>query len=351
MAENKTKNNIYLFYGEDDFSLRRKLDIWKAEFAKKFTAQAITFLDAAELTEGDLLKELQNHLAPSLFTSKKLIIIRDGLPKKADQEKLAAFLMDLPMSAPQDFFIVFWQSTKPDGRLKFTKQFSSLVNVQEFNLPQGTQLNAWLKAMAKTMGSDMSDAAAEKLAVALGRDLAEEKKFGGRVVERKEAFDLWQAFTELQKLTSNSLNIGPELVTGLVKAKIPDSVFALTEKLSAGNQAGAFQALENFMASSSTDEKGSFIKIVGLLSEQIRSLLNVSVLKQEGLDNEAIAEKLGYTSGRVFIVSKNAQNFRIETLRELLGQLLKIDLALKSTDANPALLVDLFIVGTARNLR
>lgn len=337
------KSNIYLFHGEDDFSLRRKIDIWKNEFSKKYSAQAITFLDGSEIGEVDLIKELQSQLAPSLFTQKKLLILRNVLPKKADQEKLAEFLLGLPKTAPSDYFIVFWQTSKPDGRLKFTKQFNVLVNVQEFALPAGRELNAWLKAMAKTLGSDISDSAVEKLAVFLGRDLAEEKKISGRVIERREAFDLWQAYSELSKLSSNSSNITPELVAGLVKPKIPDSVFALTDSIAAGNRQGAFQALENSLSSSAGEEKGAFIKIVGLLSEQVRSLLNVVLLKEEGLSESQIAEKLGYSAGRVFVLSKNARNFSADRLKKLVVELTKIDQALKSSDSNPQLLVDLFI--------
>jgi DNA polymerase-3 subunit delta len=154
---------------------------------------------------------------------------------------------------------------------------------------------------------------------------------------------LWQAFSELSKLASNSSTITPQLVGSLVKAKIPDSVFALTDAIASNKHRMAFQALENSLQSAGTDEKGAFIKIVGLLSEQIRSLLNVSLLKSEGLSAEQIAEKLGYSSGRVFILSKHAANFSPEKLKKLLSELLKIDLALKSSEANPHLLVDMFI--------
>lgn len=335
--------NIYLFYGEDDFSLRRKIDIWKKEYAKKFSAQAITFLDCSALDSNSLLKELQSQLAPSLFSSRKLLILRDALPKKAEDEKLIEFLLELPKNLPADYFLVFWQSAKPDGRLKFNKQFQALVNVQEFKLPQGRELNQWLKAMAKTLGAEITDAGADKLAVFLGRDLAEEKKAGGRVIERKEAFDLWQAFSELSKLSSNSSQITPQMVGDLVKPKVPDSVFALTDGIAGGNRKAAFQALENSLTSAAGDEKGAFIKVVGLLSEQIRSLLNVSLLKEEGLSADAIAEKLGYSSGRVFVLSKHAANFNPQKLKKLLSELLKIDQSLKSSETNPHLLVDLFI--------
>jgi DNA polymerase III delta subunit len=341
-SESNSKN-IYLFFGEDDFSLRRKIDIWKAEFAKKYTSQAISFFDAENIGEIELIKSLENLLAPSLFTTKKLIILRNALPKKADQETLTEFLLNLPPRVSKDYFMIFWQTAKLDGRLKFTKQFKNLVTVTEFELPHGLVLNQWIKAMAKTLKAEISDSAADRLAQFLGRDLFEEKKFGGKVVERKEAFDLWQVYSELLKLSSNTSQIEPANVSALVKPKIPDSVFALTDEVIAKNQKGAFVALENFLSTQTTEEKTTFIKIIGLLSEQLRSLLIVALLQKKGEDNEQIAEKLGYSPGRVFITARNSKNVSIEKLKILLKQLLTIDYRIKSSDTNTKLEIDLFL--------
>jgi DNA polymerase III delta subunit len=351
----KTKPNIYLFYGEDDFSLRRKVDSWKQEFAKKFGAAGVIFFDAQNFSSPELVNKLTEELSPSLFAAKKLIIVRDCLPRKADQTNLADFLLGLSVAMPPDCFLVFWETSKPDKRLGFTKKFLSLVNVTEFELPHGIQLNLWLSAMAKNLEIKISPEAVELLAQFLGRDLFEEKKFGGKVVERKEAFDLWQAYSELTKLAasgparlaSESVAGGGEVtkaqVAALVKPKISDSVFALTDQIVARNRQGAFQALENFLAGSNIDEKQSFIKIVGLLSEQLRSLLAVLVLSQAKLSNDQIAEKLGWTAGRVFITLKNSKNFPVVKLKQLLNKLLLIDVKLKSSEADPKLMMDLFL--------
>ena len=338
--------NIYLFSGQDDFSLRRKIDLWKSEFAKKYSAQAISFLDGSELSENELITQLQDQLAPSLFSSKKLIIIRDGLPAKATQTALAEFVLGLPGKIAKDFIVVFWQTQKLDGRLGFAKKFlASGINLQEFNLPHGVELNGWINAMAKNLGVDITAQAVEILAVSLGRDLFEEKKFGGRVVERKEAFDLWQVHSELNKLATASSHIGPDTVKNLVKPKVPDSVFALSDNLAQGQTRQAFQALENYLENMPGEEKLAFIKVIGLLAEQFRSLLMVNLLLDQNLDNGAIAEKLGWSTGRIFILTKHAKNFSTTILARLLNQLLIIDFKLKSTDANPRLLVDLFIAG------
>ncbi|MBX4191392.1 MAG: hypothetical protein KW804_01175 [Candidatus Doudnabacteria bacterium] len=336
-------SNIFLFHGEDDFSLRRKIEHWKTEFAKKYSASAVTIINAGEMQELEIIQKLQADLSPSLFTSKKLIIVRDGLPAKAAQTQLADYLLTIIESVSKDFFVIFWQSQKPDGRLGFTKKFVSKVTVNEFNLPSGVMLNAWIVAMAKNLGVSITPAGADRLASFLGRDLFEEKKAGGRVIERKEAFDLWQVYSELLKLSSMTANIDVREVNAMVKPKIPDSVFALTEQMVAKNQKGAFQALENFLANQTAEEKTSMIKIIALLSEQLRSLLIVSILAEEGMDNDAIAEQLGWTSGRVFITARNARNISLPKLKQLLANLLIIDQRIKSSDTNQKLDLNLFL--------
>src|SRR6185436_9493787 len=79
----ETKSNIYIFYGEDDFSLRQKVNIWKAEFAKKYSGTSIVSLSGENLSEVELAKKFEEVLTPSLFSSKKLIIATNVLPAKA----------------------------------------------------------------------------------------------------------------------------------------------------------------------------------------------------------------------------------------------------------------------------
>lgn len=341
---NQESKNIFLFYGEDDFSLRRKIDRWKEEFAKKYSSQAITVIEAGELSEVAIIEQLKTHLSPSLFASKKLVIVKDGTPRKAEQAQLAEFLLNTIENIPKDFFVIFWQSQKPDGRLAFTKKFTSKVTVSEFKLPAGGALNQWIKAMAKVLDASISDQATEKLAIFLGRDLYEEKKVGGRVVSRIEAYDLWQVYSELSKLASSSAQIDVEQVQALVKPKIADSVFKLTDEVIAKNQKGAFGAFENFLAGQTVEEKTSIIKIIGLLSEQVRSMLVVSQLLSEGMTADQITEKLNWSPGRVFITSKNLKNVPSTKLKQLLAQLLKIDYRVKTSDSNNKLDIDLFLV-------
>lgn len=339
----QSSSNVYLFYGEDDFSLRQKVDHWKAEFAKKYSASSVYEIDGADVPDITLVQQLEQILSPSLFSSKKLIIAKDCLPMKASQTELSELFFRFASSMPSDFFLILRQSKKVDRRLSFSKQFLPLIKTMEFPLPHGAQLNQWIKARAQKLSVSISDKAADKLAIYLGRDFFEEKRAGGKVIERKEMFDLWQVASELEKLACFSSNIQEGDVEKLVSAKVPENVFALTDELVRKNRAGSFRALENLLSGQNVDEKSAMIKIIGLLSEQIRSFIVVGQMAGQGMDNDQIAESLGWSSGRVFITTKNLQGLDLAKLKQMLRHLLSIDYRLKSTDENPKLMVDMFI--------
>src|SRR3989338_7227910 len=162
-------SNVYLFYGEDTFSIRRKVDEWRQKFAEKHSASGIVTLNGEKLDATDLAKKFEEVLAPSLFSEKKLIICNNCLPHEA--------VFDLVSKLPRDYFLVFWQTIKLDRRLALTKKILALpMTAQECRLPHGKELAAWIKTELQKNGATIEEQAVETLAVYLGRDLFEEKK-------------------------------------------------------------------------------------------------------------------------------------------------------------------------------
>lgn len=341
MPESSSKN-IFIFTGEDDFSLRQKIEVWKNEFARKFSATSIVTLDAENLSEIDLVKKFEEILTPSLFSSKKLVIAKNCLPAKASQTHLIAGLDRLLASLPADYFLVFWQKSL-DRRLGFNKNLAAKFKLTEFNVPHNRELNNWIKTHAARLKINMDDGAVEALAVLSGRDLFEEKKIGGRVIERIEMFDLWQINSDMQKLAGSGQTVTKQLVSELVTAQVPENVFALSDAVVAQNKKQALEVLENLMGTGNMDEKSMAIKLLGLLSEQIRSLLVVNLLQKENMDQNQIAEFLGWSPGRVFMTLKKSTSLNIDKLKRLLKQLLAADAVIKVSETSPKLLIDLLI--------
>lgn len=340
------KSNIYLFHGDDDFSIKRKVDFWKAEFAKKYSQSSVVVLDGQEADRSALIRKIDEALAPSLFSDKKLIVCRNCFPTKAGEEALAASISKLITSLPAGYFLVFEQTTRPDKRLASIKKIlSHPMEISELKLPHGQQLQSWITQELKKDQAAIEEKALELLAVYLGRDLFEEKKIGGRVIETKEVFDLWQVHNELEKLVSRTKHIQVADVQALVRPKLPENIFELSDQIISGHKQQAFQTLENLMAGNPGDEKSEIIRIVALLAEQFRSLATVSSLADKKNQQE-IAEMLGWSPGRVFVNLKLAKSIRFEKLKIYLGGLLSIDKSLKTSDSNPRLLLSMFLQGS-----
>lgn len=345
----KQPTQAYIFFGGDDFSMRRKIETWKREFAKKFSPDAVVVLERGEKSEQEMIQLLEQALSPSLFSSRKFVVAKDFLPTKASEEKLGEYLAKKFESMPKDYFLVIWMAGKPDRRLSVIKKLvNGKVTITEFDLPHGNMLNAWIKAYAATLDLVLDDKAVDELAKFVGRDFYEEKKAGGKVIERKEMFDLWQVRSELEKLASYTKKADVHSVRALVKPKVPENVFALTDELARKNQKESLMILENLLTQPTADEKSATIKIIGLLAEQIRSMLLIKVLQEEGRGQQEIADALGWSSGRVFVTVKNAQQQNTEKLKRMLSMLSEIDLKLKSSDENPKLLLDQFIIAACK---
>lgn len=340
----KQPAQAYIFFGEDDFSLRRKVETWKREFARKYSGDSIAVLERGEKSEAEMISLLEQALSPSLFSTRKLVVAKDFLPAKSAETRLGEYLLSRIGSLPKDYFLILWQSGRPDRRIGLVKKIlAENVSATEFTLPHGLMLNGWIKAYAKTLDLTLDDAAIDELAKYLGRDFYEEKKAGGKVIERKEAFDLWQVESELQKLASYAKHADLTSVRALVKPKVPENVFALTDEIARKNKKGALQIVEHLLGQPSSDEKSATIKIIGLLAEQVRAMLMVKVLQEEGSSQQEIADALGWSSGRVFITAKNANAQSLQKLKQMLSLLGDIDLKLKSSDDNPKLLIGQFI--------
>ena len=90
----------------------------------------------------------------------------------------------------------------------------------------------------------------------------------------------------------------------MVKPKLPNNIFELSDEIMKKNRSRCLKIVDNLLSQENLDEKSSVIKIVGLLSEQVRGLVSVSMLAGKGLSQAQIAETLNWTTGRVYIYLK-----------------------------------------------
>ncbi len=320
---------IILLLGSDDFSKKNFIDVLVAE--KK--ALLSVFSDASELPEVTSLLE------SDLFSKSKVFVLQNFMPE------FGAEAVEKCIATPNQIVI----SLKSlDKRKKENKEIlaNKKIQVQEFVLPHGKELDGWILQRVEFYGGKISKDAVNELAIRLGRDNGKETKVAGKVIAVEEVFNLWQADSEIQKLLSFSAGdeINRQAVLDLVPENGEVDVFDLTNAIADNKKQEAMQLLGKFLAAQTgSDEKSGVIQLNALLSEQFRNVAMVQDFMSRKTGESEILEKTGWKSGRLFVMNKIASKFPSRKIIELLNKLESLDEELKSSSTPPRVLLDLIL--------
>ncbi len=321
---------LYLLLGPDGFGKREYINALCAE--KK--AEAVYFNDEENLPLAEELTQQDLFSLPKVFVLKALLG-KYGGPGLA--EKFIA----------SKNYIIFAE-LKLDKRSSENKKLlaNKNIEVKQFELPHGSELNGWIEQRSKFYNGQISSEAAEALAVALGRDNAKETKFGGKVVDVEEVYNLWQADSELQKLIafSNGKEITPVEVKELVGQNGEVDVFDLTNAIADSQKQKAWDLLARFLSGKTgADEKGAVIQLNALLAEQFRNVAAVQDFLVHKKSESEILELTGWKSGRLFVMKKIAGKFPQKKVLDFLNKLSALDEEMKTSSTPPRVLLDLII--------
>ncbi len=319
---------LSILLGPDDFSKHEYIQALAAETR----AETAYFYDAVpsmqELTQQDLFSR------PALSV---LVGLFGQINWERDREALAA--------APRRIVLVEEKLDKRSSAARDVLKDKS-IEVKEFNLPHGRELDAWLKRRIQSRGGDIAPKALELLAVRLGRDEAAEVRFGGKVVSVTEAYSLWQADGEISKLLA--LAGGRAIEEGDVRELVGQNgevdVFDIVNAAAEGDRRRALELVNNFLADAAAgDEKAKIIQLNALLSEQFRSVALAQHFFSARIPEPAILEKTGWKSGRLFILKKIASKFSAAAIFSLLAKLESLDEELKTGNTPPHVILDLIV--------
>lgn len=302
MAEKN--QNIFLFYGNDTYSSKQKLNFWKKEFIEKYEGDT-----NLETIEGKKLNptEFNTNLEAVPFLSKKrLIIIKDFLAKGStdDQKKVAENLNRTP-----DFcVIIFHENEIPDKRTSLFQKLSKLGKAMEFPIMTPPEITRWILDHAKKRNITIKSSTATYLSQYAGPDL-------------------WTISSELEKLTNfaDKKEITTEMIDELSIPSIHASIFRLTDAISEKKSKESLKIL-NALKESGEELTRTFFMIV----RHFRILIQVHEMLEKGENRFTITKKLKQHPFVIEQSSKQAKNFTSENLIKIYQRLLKIDTGFKT---------------------
>jgi len=322
---------LSILLGPDGFS--------KEEYIKKLSADKQMSVEV--FNDAENLPAAGSLAAQDLFSKPKIFVLKGLIKHFLTAEITEKFI------ASKNYIII--SEEKLDKRLSETKQLlaNNNIDIKEFNLPHGQELNEWIINRVKLLGAKISSAAAETLAIYLGRDDAKETKFGGKVTSVEEIYNLYQADGEIKKLIA--LSHGREIEVDDVKAITSQNgevdVFDLTNAIADSKKQQALDLLHKFLKNETgSDEKSAIIQLNALLSEQFRNVAMIQDFVAHKTSDEKILETTGWKSGRLFVIKKIAGKFPAKKIMEFLNKLSALDEELKTSGTPPKVLLDLIVV-------
>lgn len=324
---------IFLFHGDDTYSIKRKADFWKEEFAKKHGGDT-----NLEIIEGKNLapENFRSAVTTMPFLGEKRLVIIKNLLSEGDpeiQKKIAEMLSEIP-----DFCVLLLCEEKPvDQRVSLFKRIQKTGKTEEFPEMSGGALLSWIFKICKKFNVEIDEEAAIFLSELVGGNL-------------------YRLENEIHKLAhylgESKRPILKKDIELLVDTTLDTSVFRLTDALAGKNPKASLSLLHQLL-----DSGEDLHRILYMIIRQFRLILQVKDLLNQGQRKHSIAAKMKEKPFVVSIAMGQSSNFSFEKLKEIYERLLKIDIKIKtggikitSGDSREFLLeVDKFILDCCRN--
>ncbi|MFA6410303.1 MAG: DNA polymerase III subunit delta [Candidatus Buchananbacteria bacterium] len=328
---------IIFLYGPDAFRSRQKLKDLKDKFIREIDKSALNIqtLDGSKLDVADF----ENAVNTSPFLAKKrMVIIEDLLSKNKGQKVQKEILETLDQKKLDDTILIFWESGLDGNKAKKSKSklsakrgdnlFSRLQKekyAQEFTLLNQADVYNWTAGEIKKRTGQIQPAALRLLTDLVGNDL-------------------WQMNSEIDKLLAfaENKNITLNNVETLVKTKLDEDIFKLTDALSQKNKRLALKLISDQLKSGTLPTE-----LLAKITWQFKNLLLLkSFVEQNGAGYPS--ERLGYQLGlHPFVVKKTMaqiQNFDLDKLKKTYQNLLAIDYKIKTSQTDPEVMFDLLVI-------
>lgn len=317
---------VYLLVGEESYFVDETIKRLKAALSKDEEAEVMTF----DLNEQPVDFVIDEADTIPFFTERKLIIAKNASFLKAtekgkekidhDVKRLENWLAN-PTDTAVTIFIAPYE--KLDERKKVTKLMKEKSVMLLAETPQNNDLNAWIRSEVAKHGKAITEAAIQKLIEMVGPNML-------------------QLQMEIEKMAlylGEEPEILVELVEDLVAKTLEQDAFKMLNAYLNNKQEEALMIYHDLLR-----QKEEPIKLVGLLANNIRTMIHVYYLQKKGYHQQQIAKQLKVHPYRVQMVSNQRNRPSDQRLLQALYTLANVDLQLKTTGGNRERHLELFLM-------
>ncbi|MBI5964568.1 MAG: DNA polymerase III subunit delta [Chloroflexi bacterium] len=316
--------NIFILYGNDEFSITRRLKDFESDFSDPTTAGMNTaHFESRSMSD----EEFNNALNAMPFLAPKRLVILSNPSSKYNNVGARKKFEEYIGKAPGSVRLIIHELIEPKEAekhwlIKWAAKNESLVKTQAFMLPKQRDMAGWIVNEVKKQDGKIEPAAAAKLAEMVGVDTRQ----AGMEISKLLAYVNWARPVQ-----------GSD-VEAVCIVTSQQSVFDFVDALSQGNGKVAQRLLHRLL------ENEEAFSLWGMVVRQFRLILQAREILDGRGNKDDVARALGV---HPFVAEKTtgqAGRFSIESLEIIYRKLLGIDERVKTSQITLDLALDTLIV-------
>lgn len=320
----KTVRKVYLFYGNEQYSLRKTLD----RMANAVAASDDLF-NRSDFDGAVPPQEVYDAACSLPFMAERRVVVWRDAPivraKEEDYSAMVSLIADLPETT---VLFLWFETLELDGKKLPGKLGDLIKKVQtaggvavEFSARSNAEINKLLCDGASRRGCRLNPSVATYIVDTCGDDLS-------------------LLINELDKLCSyaHGTTITKEAVDAVCTKNIDVSIYDLSKRLFALDMKAVYRILDDlfFMKISAT-------YILSMLSGAFIDVVRARALQKSGEKSADHAADLGYGGKLAFrldVAAKNGAKLTDEALKHCFAALLNCDKQLKSSRVNEKIILE-----------
>lgn len=281
---------------------------------------------------------LDDAMAAPFFGERRLVLVNKPYfftgekgPSKIehDLDSLSSYLKH---PEPSTILVFLASYEKLDGRKKIVKELKKAAVVVDTSPLDEVHARQQIKA---TLANDHYSIDNEAIDELVQRTNADYEMMNSNL-------------SKLELLTYQDRHISQQAVKDLVPQSLDENVFDLVNAVLKHDQTRSIDLYDQLIAGQQPP-----LRINAVLISQFRLLLQIKVLSSRGLSQGSLAQKLKVHPYRVKLGLRTVRNFSLLALENAYLGLVNIEKALKTTQRDPKLLFQLFMLqySQQQNLR
>lgn len=319
--------NLYLFYGEEEY-----LKDYYLRCIEEYAVNADTRTLNRIVLEGkiDAEKIVDNCETMPVFADKKIVIVKNsGLfkskkkdrGKKEKEVRQSVKLVEFLQNVPEYAYLVFYEE-EIDKRIKMVDAVKKNGLIVEFACQKPVELTRWVVKGFRANRKDISMTAASML------------------VENCETrmYDLLNEINKIVMYMGQENTVTEDIIEKVCSKSVKGRIFDLTDAVAEKNSGKALKLLNDMIIL-----KEPLPKILYMITRQLRQILEMKLLINQGLNEREAASKMGVTPYVAGKISRQARSFTIEALKKAMNQSLEMDIAIKSGRVDDRIAAELLI--------